>query len=172
MENEFLDEFRDFLLKLPKDQTGNFCDQIDTMLVRFDIDFLHLVCRKIDIKKSLYTSYDAKRDLLPVSMEQLNANYCLKIVYILAYFLLCESSKGIRYKIARFLPMKVLSCGHICPLSMLWVIRLEELFNCTMEIANCVGFLKNFVNLCYFPGKLYEIIIGLLNLCEAKSTRR
>ena len=98
MENEFLDEFRDFLLKLPKDQTGNFCDQIDTMLVRFDIDFLHLVCRKIDIKKSLYTSYDAKRDLLPVSMEQLNANYCLKIVYILAYFLLCESSKGIRYK--------------------------------------------------------------------------
>lgn len=98
MENEFLDEFRDFLLKLPKDQTGNFCDQIDTMLVRFDIDFLHLVCRKIDIKKSLYTSYDAKRDLLPVSMEQLNANYCLKIVYILTYFLLRGNSKGIRYK--------------------------------------------------------------------------
>ena len=98
MENEFLDEFRDFLLKPPKDQTGNFCDQIDTMLIRPDIHFLHLVCRKIDIKKSLYTSYDEKRDLLPASIEQLNANYCLKIVYILACFLLRKNSDGIGYK--------------------------------------------------------------------------
>ena len=60
MENEFLDEFQDFLLKLPKDQTGNFCDQIDTMLIRPDIYFLHLACRKIDIKKSLYTSLRRK----------------------------------------------------------------------------------------------------------------
>ena len=98
MENEFLNEFCDFLLKLPKDQTGNFCDQIDTMLIRPDIHFLHLVCRKIDIKKSLYTSYDEKRDLLPLSMEQLNANYCLKIVYILACFSFCKNSEGICYK--------------------------------------------------------------------------
>ena len=93
-----MDEFRDSLLKLAKDQTGNFCDQIDAMLVRSDIDFLHLVCRKIDIKKSLYTSYDEKRDLVPVGMEQLNANYCLKIVYILACFLFCKNSESIRYK--------------------------------------------------------------------------
>lgn len=93
-----MNEFCDFLLKLPKDQTGNFCDQIDTMLIRTDIHFLHLVCRKIDIKKSLYTSYDEKRDLLPLSMEQLNANYCLKIVYILARSLLRKNSDDIGYK--------------------------------------------------------------------------
>ena len=93
-----MNEFCDFLLKLPKDQTGNFFDQIDTMLIRPDIHFLHLVCRKIDIKKSLYTSYDEKRDLLPLSMEQLNANYCLKIVYILACFSFCKNSEGICYK--------------------------------------------------------------------------
>ena len=98
MENEFLNEFCDFLLKLPKDQTGNFCDQIDTMLIRPDIHFLHLVCRKIDIKKTLYTSYDEKRDLSPLSMEQLNASYCLKIFYILACFLFCKNSESIRYK--------------------------------------------------------------------------
>ena len=66
--------------------------------VRPDIHFLHLVCRKIDIKKTLYTSYDEKRDLLPLSMEQLNANYCLKIVYILACFSFCKNSEGICYK--------------------------------------------------------------------------
>ena len=98
MENEFLNEFQDFLLKLPKDQTGNFCDQIDTMLVQPEYSFLHLVCRKIDIKKTLYTSYDEKRDLSPLSMEQLNASYCLKIFYILACFLFCKNSESIRYK--------------------------------------------------------------------------
>lgn len=98
MESKFLDDFHDFLLKLPKDQTGNFCDQIDEALAEPKYSFLHLVCRKIDIKKTLYTSYDEKRDLSPLSMEQLNANYCLKIVYILACFLLRKISDGIRYK--------------------------------------------------------------------------
>ena len=93
-----MDDFHDFLLKLPKDQTGNFCDQIDEALAEPKYSFLHLVCRKIDIKKTLYTSYDEKRDLSPLSMEQLNASYCLKIFYILACFLFCKSSEGIRYK--------------------------------------------------------------------------
>lgn len=98
MENEFFGGFRDFLLKLPKDQTGNFCAEIDEILVQPKDSFLHFVCRKIDIRKILYTSYDKKRDLLPVNMEPLNVNYCLKIVYILACFLFCKNSESIHYK--------------------------------------------------------------------------
>ena len=98
MKSKFLDDFHDFLLKFPKDQTGNFCDQIDEALSRPKLYFLHLICRKIDIKKALYTSYDEKQDLLPLNKDRLNANYCLKIIYILTYFLFGVPSKGIHYK--------------------------------------------------------------------------
>lgn len=93
-----MDEFCNSMLKPPKNQTGNFCDLIDEVLFKPRCSFLHLVCRKIDIRKSLYTSYDEERDLLPANMEQLNTDYYLKIVCILAYFLLCGNSKGICYK--------------------------------------------------------------------------
>lgn len=96
--NSFLNDFKSFLLKLPKDQNGNFIDLLDEEVMNPQDNFLHQLCRKIDIKKSIYVAYDDQKDLVPVKEEFLSSNYWLKVIYVLSYFILNANALTIKYK--------------------------------------------------------------------------
>ena len=98
MENNFLNDFKNFLLQLPKVESGNFVKDIDDNLQQPSEDFLHKLCRKIDIKKVLYVDYDEQKDLTPTSSSVISNDNWLKVIYILSYWILKEESLSVKYK--------------------------------------------------------------------------
>ena len=98
MENNFLNDFKSFLIQLPKIESGNFLKNIDDDIQQPFEAFLHKLCRKIDIKKVLYVAYDEQKDLIPISDKIISNDDWLKVVYILSYWMLKEESLSLKYK--------------------------------------------------------------------------
>lgn len=98
MENDFLNDFKNFLLQLPKNEAGNFLKNIDDDIQQPSEAFLHKLCRKIDIKKVLYVAYDEQKDLIPTSDKIISNDNWLKVVYILSYWMFKEESLSLKYK--------------------------------------------------------------------------
>ena len=98
MENNFLNDFKDFLVQLPKIEAGNFLRNIDNDIQQPSEIFLHKLCRKIDIKKALYVAYDEQKDLTPTSDKIISNDDWLKVIYILSYWMLKEESLSLKYK--------------------------------------------------------------------------
>ena len=98
MENNFLNDFKNFLLQLPKCEVGNFVKDIDANIQQPSEVFLHKLCRKIDIKKVLYVAYDEQKDLTLISDKIISNNDWLKVIYILSYCMLTEESLSVKYK--------------------------------------------------------------------------
>lgn len=98
MENNFLNDFKSFLIQLPKIESGNFIKDIDENILQPSEAFLHKLCRKIDIKKILYVAYDGQKDLTPTSDKIISNDDWIKVVYILSYWALKEKSLSVKYK--------------------------------------------------------------------------
>lgn len=98
MENDFLNDFKNFLLQLPKVESGNFIKDINENIQQPVESFLHKLCRKIDIKKVLYVAYDERKDLTSTSDSVISNDDWLKVVYILSYWVHKEESLSIKYK--------------------------------------------------------------------------
>lgn len=98
MENDFLNDFKNSLLQLPKVESGNFIKDINENVQQPVESFLHKLCRKIDIKKVLYVAYDEQKDLTPTSDKIISNNNWLKVVYILSHWVRKEESLSIKYK--------------------------------------------------------------------------
>lgn len=98
MENDFLNDFKNTLIELPQAESENFVKTIEDN-VKFPSEvFLHNLCRKIDIKKILYVSYDKQKDLVPTSDKVISNNDWLKITYILSYWAFGNVNSSVKYK--------------------------------------------------------------------------
>ena len=56
------------------------------------------MCRKIDIKKTLFVDYDAIKDLKQTNDESLDNDNWMKVFYILAYWFIDTNEITIKYK--------------------------------------------------------------------------
>jgi len=68
MENDFLNDFKNSLLQLPKVESGSFIKDINENVQQPVESFLHKLCRKIDIKKVLYVAYDEQKNLTAINI--------------------------------------------------------------------------------------------------------
>ncbi len=98
VKEKFISDFKTYLMNLSNKQTGNFVNVLDEQIQHPTEIFLHLLCRKIDIKKNLFVDYDDKQDLKPLRQEMLDNSGWLKSIYILSYFFLSSQNNSITYK--------------------------------------------------------------------------
>ena len=98
MDSNFLNDFKNSLVQLPKTEFRNFIKDVDENIQQSSEIFLHKLCRKIDIKKVLYVAYDEQKDLTPTSDKIISSNDWLKVIYILSYWFYTEESLPIKYK--------------------------------------------------------------------------
>ena len=95
---KFLDQFKSFVINLNKTQDGNFIESLNEQIQQPTEIFLHLLCRKIDIKKTLFVDYDAIKDLKQTNDESLDNDNWMKVFYILAYWFIDTNEITIKYK--------------------------------------------------------------------------
>lgn len=95
---QFLEDFKSSITKLDEKQNGNFVEDLNEQVQWPNETFFHLLCRKIDIRKRLFISYDTVKDLTPTNEILLDDNGWLKVIYILAYWTFSDNLITIKYK--------------------------------------------------------------------------
>ncbi len=95
----FLSDWRPHISSIASTFNDGFKKELKANLEQPTEIFLHMLCRKIDIKKQLYFAYDPKNDLKAVSDEKLDEIGWEVVLYLLSHYLLNNTHNvAISYK--------------------------------------------------------------------------